>query len=529
MNKNATSRAFAALIGLTLVTAPALVAQDMPFHKYVALGDSITASFQGLCLVQRHQVRSYPNVIAAQLGITDFQQPIFVEKALSTDPTKNKCLGFVVVGSSIGVGAVSDQIGPTPTTLALPRPYDNLAIVGAASFDLVDLKSADPAGNTANKFAFAVLRNNFPGSPLNGTSAVDQANLLQPDLVTLFIGADDVLGALLDAILVDGVNTTPVAFFQAKYAQVVNGLVATGRTLVILNIPSLNVLPFATTLPTVVLDPSTNQPALDPDGNPIPLLGPGNAAYPCPGGAAACPLPAGTLVTLGAQSPQAILGGKSLLQLGFGIPCVGPFAALPRCGFPLPDGTFIPPSTISPGVLLYPNESAFIEQRIQDLNALIASIGGGAGAILVDAYALLNQIKAQGYSLGGVTMTTTFGTGGLFSADGFHPSSITHSIIADVIIQAINAAKGTSIPRPDFSSVLFTPDLPPPPANGGAVVDAGPLWEGRQLLEIFRPANMQLLDFDLYGGPHRPRGGRTIVVGDRPGGEAKADGADRNQ
>jgi len=514
MKKSLLHRACAAFAGSVLVATTALAANA--FQKYVALGDSITAGYQAGCLVMRHQDRSYPSVLAGQIGIADFEQPLFAEGPLSNNPAIEKCLGFVVVGNSIGVGAVSDQLGPT--NLALPRPYDNLGIPGAASFDLVDLTVADP---NANPYAAAILRNGSAGSPLYGLSPVQQADLLSPDLVTLWIGANDILGAVLDGIQVDGVNTTPLDVFQAKYAEVVNGLTAAGRTLVILNVPDLRVIPFATTIPPVVLDPNTNQPVLGPDGNPIPLLGPGNATYPCPAGVAACPLPAGTLVTLGAESPQAALGGQSLLGLGFGIPCA--VAPLPMCGNPLPDGTFIPPMTIAPGVLLYPDEVSAISQRVSDINTFIASTASSAGAILVDAFTFLDQVKANGYTIGGVTVETTFATGGAFSADGFHPSGISHTIVADQIIQAINAAKGLSIPRPDFSGVLFTPDLPPQ-AVGAGIGNPETLWDGRQLLELFDRSSMRLDGFELFDGPHRPRGGVTIVVGPRSGGdEASAD------
>ena len=68
-----------------LLAAP--VFSQTTFHKYVALGDSLTAAVEGSCLVQRHQNRSYPKLVAEQLGITDFQQPLLSERALSNPLT----------------------------------------------------------------------------------------------------------------------------------------------------------------------------------------------------------------------------------------------------------------------------------------------------------------------------------------------------------------------------------------------------------------------------------------------------------
>ncbi|HTQ11853.1 MAG TPA: hypothetical protein VMI31_17455, partial [Fimbriimonadaceae bacterium] len=446
----------------------------------------------------------------------DFQQPLFAEGPLSADPNINKCVGFVVSGNAITVGAVSDQL--QPTNLTLPRPYDNLGIVGATAAELITITKADPTGNTANKFAFAILRNNGPsGNPLNGTNAIQQAASLAPNLVTLWIGSDDVLGALLYAIALDGVTMTPVASFTQSYTQIIQTIQSTGATIVTLNIPSVDAVPFANTIPPVVLDPSTNEPIIV-GGAPVPLLGPGDAAFPCPDGQTACPLPPGTLVTLAANSPQAALGGKSLLQVGFGIPCA--VAPLPQCNKPLPDGQFNPPSTIIPGVLLYPDEVDRIRARTDELNAVIANVGGAAGAIPIDIHTIFNGIAAHGYEIGGLTLTTKFATGGIFSADGFHPNCIAQAIVADAVINALNAAKHLSIPQPNMASALFTPNVPPGAASATAPgLDFSDQMR-RQLYAAFPPvtAGIQVLEpeapISRVDPRARPEKNRTV---ERPG------------
>lgn len=512
MKRNSILRAAAALAVLAMLAASPAAAQ---FDKYVALGDSITASFQGLCLVTRNQNASYPLLISQQLGISGFQQPLFAEGTL-TSSAANKCLGFVVSGTTIGVGPVSDQL--QPTNLGLARPYDNLGIVGATAGDLINITSADPTGNTANQFAYAILRNNFPGSPLNGTNAIQQGASLEPDLTTLWVGNNDVLGALLYAVAIDGVTLTPVASFNQSYTQIIQTIASTGSTIVTLNIPDVGSVPFANTIPPVVLDPSTGQPLIIAGGT-VPLLGPGDAAYPCPGGAPACPLPAGTLVTLSANSPQAALGGKSLLQLGFGIPCA--VAPLPQCNMPLPDGQFIPPATIVPGVLLYPDEVARIRARTDELNASIASIGGTASAIPLDIHAFFSDVTAHGYHIGGLTLSTTFGTGGIFSADGFHPNSVGQAVVAAEIINLLNAARNLTIPLPNLGQALFTPDVPPGSTASGAdaAVEFSAVIE-RQLRALFPPvgAGVQVLEAQMpiqRSKPRAPRGETRTV--ERPG------------
>jgi lysophospholipase L1-like esterase len=424
---------------LTAFAASPLFSQTT-FHKYVALGDSLTAAVEGSCLVQRHQNRSYPKIVATQIGVTDFQQPLLSERALSNPLTGPVCLGAVVAGNRITVGAVSQQGVPLNATLG--RPYDNLGIPGANARDLVDLKVANPAGNTANRFAALVLRN-FPGGPLEGRSAVDEANLLNPDLVTVWAGPNDVLGAALSGVAIDGVTLTPVAVFDAKYTQVMTSLASSGRTVVALNIPDVASIPFTTTIPPVVVNPATRQPVLV-GGQPVALLGP-RATSTC--STPPCPIPSDTLVTLPAAS---------LLAQGIGIPMT-----LGGTGEPLPDGSFTPPATLNTGVLLYADEVELIRQRAIDLNARIAAIAAANGATVLDIHSLFNDIVANGYDVGGgIILTRSFLTGGIFSADGFHASSIGYAIVAKEILQHLNSVKGTHFELPDMAEAIFTADTP---------------------------------------------------------------------
>jgi hypothetical protein len=432
------SRVRLALAFVLLAGSP-LAGQTPNFSKYVALGDSYGAGFGSGCLVAREQHFSYPNTIAKQLGNVDFQQPTVSDPGI---PICNTLLSI----APVTFGPISTHLG-MPTNLALARPYDNLSVPGFKIADVSD-KLTDSGG-----LADLILRGQ--GSALN------QALSLSPTFVTLGIIGNDILTAGGAGFLLDGVTATPLPVFTAKYNAVAASLQASGRTGVFLGTPYLAFIPLASTIPPVVINPATNQPVLDQNGNPIPLLGPGNTAFPCPVGAlGACPLPAGTLVTLGASAPQAALGGKSLLQLGFGIPCaVNP--TLPQCDKPLPDGGFVPPSTVNLGVLLYPDEVAAIDQRVRDMNAVIKSAAEANGFKYFDFYAFSQGLIANGFDIGGMHFTTKFVTGGMFAfGEAVHMSNIGYTILADGIIQFINASYGTSVSRPDFHEAIFTADVP---------------------------------------------------------------------
>jgi hypothetical protein len=304
-----------------------------------------------------------------------------------------------------------------------------------------------------DNYAARVLRN-VAGQPLAGSNAVEQAASLNPDLVMYWVGNNDLLGAATTGVVVDGVTLTPVADFEAKYTEGLDTILANGRTIVTFTIPNVTSVPLFSTLPPVVINPATQQPVII-DGHTVPLLG--TRAFPpeCP--VAPCPLPEGTLLNT--------IRASLLMQQGVGIPVSLGGLAVEGSGnlaTALPDGSFTPPSgPLTPGVLLYPDETAQILTRTGEINARIQAISAANGAVLIDLNAIFSQVAAEGIEIGGITLTTAFLSGGLFSADGVHPTAAGYSIIADYIIQGINAATGSSIPRPNLSDAFFTPSVPP--------------------------------------------------------------------
>ncbi len=270
--------------------------------------------------------------------------------------------------------------------------------------------------------------------------------------MTVWAGPNDVLGAALSGAAIEGVTLTPIAVFEAKYTQLMTGLRASGRTVVAMNIPDVASIPFTTTVPRVLVNPTTRQPVLV-SGQTVPLLGPRTTAT-C--STAPCPIPEGTLVTLGAAS---------LLAQGIGVP-----AALGGTGQPLPDGSFSPPATLNTGVLLYPDEVDLIRQRAVDLNARIATIAAANGATVIDIHSIFDDIVAHGYDVGGgIVVTSSFLTGGIFSADGFHPSNIGYAIVAKIVLEHLNSVKDTNFELPNMAEAVFTPDTPIVTSSEGPV------------------------------------------------------------
>ena len=445
----------AAVAVLAALPSPARAQQ---FQQYVALGDSLTAGWQSGCLVQRNQLTSYPAALASVLYDGDFEMPLVQEVALSGSGSP-QCLGAVFVPpASLSVVPMSEMDGPL--NALLPRPYNDLGIPGAEVADLTTLTHGDANGTDLEKLSALILRN-VTGSPFDGTSAVNQAGaLLAPAasaaIATLWIGNNNVLGASTSGIVVDGVTLVSEADFQASYSAIIAGI-PPGVQLVVANLPDVTSIPFSTTIPPVLVNPATRQPVII-NGAPVPLLGPGDSAYPCTPEPPdhGCALPAGSLVNLPASS---------LLAQGVGIP-----VAAGGTGLPLPHGS-IDANGAHPGVVLYPDDIALLQEREGQYNSVIANSSGDA--VLVDTHARFNEISQRGYSLGGITLTTSFLTGGIFSYDGVHPSTIGYTIVASEFINAINAQTSSSFRQPDFATALYTPN-PPDPGTGGNLVAGGP-------------------------------------------------------
>ena len=466
--KRTMTRAFLLATGAALFLLPALSAQTPSFTKYVALGDSYGAGFSAGCLVARNQQFSPPNILAKQLGIADFQQPTV------SDPGIPICNGLKSL-VPVTFGPISTKTG-TPTNLALARAYDNLSVPGFKIADVSD-KLTDGGG-----VADLILRGK--GAALN------QALSLNPTFVTVSIVGNDILTVGLAGFLLDGVTATPLAAFTAKYNSVAASLKASGRTGVFIGTPDVRLIPLGSTIKPVVTD-ATGTPVLV-GGQQVPLLGPGNAKFPCPTGQAACALPAGTLVTLGANAPQDKLGGKSLLALGFGIPCAVAPQLTQGCGKPLPDGSFTPPSTVNPGVLFYPDEVQAIDDRVKAMNAVIQAAATANGFQYFDFYALAQDLEANGRDIGGIHISTSFVTGGMFAyGDAIHMSNIGYSILADELIKFINKAYGTAVAEPDMSVVLFTPDVPAAGTTGIEPLDTSLFFTEDTWRDLFREFPLQ--------------------------------------
>jgi hypothetical protein len=72
-------------------------------------------------------------------------------------------------------------------------------------------------------------------------------------------------------------------------------------------------------------------------------------------------------------------------------------------------------------------------------------------------------------------------TGGVFSADGFHPSNIGYAIVATEILKHLNSVNGTDFELPDLADAVFTADVPVLSTSAVAHPAAGPFGYSMQM------------------------------------------------
>ncbi len=411
------------LLAALAIAVPAAAQVDLT--RYVALGDSLTHGYMNGCVVKYGQVDSYSAVVARSVG-ANYQQPLIDDPGLG---------GCQLLTSLAPTFSVKPSTGK-PMNATLATPYNNLGVAGYKVADVVTKTGDTPVGLTDT-----VLRG-------QGT-ALAQAVKLAPTFVSVWIGNNDELGAMTSAIVIDGVTLTPRAAFKASYETILKTLQAAqgGKASgVVMTLPDVAMIPFSTTIPIYNITLG------------VPIFHKSGAYAGTPwrwtGSRDGKEIPFGSLVPLTASA---------VISKGYGIACgmlddagypaTGPLRA--ACDkLPLPEGS-ITAAGPQQGFVVYADNVVKIQTRTAEFNADIASLAATYGYKVFDTAAVFADIVKNGRNYGGITLSTAYLQGGFFGFDGVHGTSIGYAVIADEMVQFLNAAYGAQIHRPDLSAILF--------------------------------------------------------------------------
>lgn len=471
--------------------------------RYVALGNSLTAGYQSGAVVASETQYAYPTMMARQMGLTfgdgaeEYQYLKFPDNGGIGG--RNRITSFDATGTP-QFAAIS--LSSTPANVALARPYNNLGIPGAllrdmnppANDPLYGFRFAPATGNPLyNPFFSAVLRN----TTALGRTCVDQAVRLNPNLVTIFIGNNDVLGyassggasgtnfvtQAQNPMAAPAPTETPV--FTAQFTALIDSCVRRmpNAKFVVGNIPDVMAAPYFTTVGPQLragLVATLNNTAIVPAA----LAGLIRQALPnfpngilvrssaAPGGLKQ--LSSADLFPL--TSPAGVTAYAQ--QLIGAVGAVAPQIAANPAMAPALFQQVLLANPMPNGLVLDEAEQAVARRSVTEFNqaiaAAVAKYSANNQAILFNANAIVEDVRVNGYPFQGQTTvpgTTNvvgnrlrfdFVSGGFFSLDGVHPSSRGYGAVANEMLKLINKTYGANIP------LVPLVDLPGLPIGQGA-------------------------------------------------------------
>ena len=423
----------AAVLIAALVAVPMFAARGSAnFSNFVALGDSYGAGFESGSLNQRHQVWSWPAVVARQVGLT-----LCPATAVATDPCwAQPLVSFPGIANELVLNSLvpSPVIAPAPgqgqpLMLNFARPYNNLSIPGGTVGALLTITGAEPQQPnepTPVSFGRFILRG--LGTP------VQQAVAQHPTFIALWAGGNDYLNVMFSG---NPATVTSIDDFKARYEAILDALIAGAPNagMVVGNLPT-GIPPYLKLVPNFLVNPATGQP-FTIDGQVVRWIvdnGNGNIA----------PVAADTLIPLQTRDK---------LAQGYGLPpafkFVAPFSQLPHVGEPL-----------SPNDVITAEELATVITRVAGYNTIIQNAATARNIPVADVAGLFARVtSATGMRLGPVTVSGAPVTGGFFSNDFFHLTDLGYLLFGNEFIKAINSGYDTDIPLMSITELF---------ANNGA-------------------------------------------------------------
>jgi lysophospholipase L1-like esterase len=363
------------------------------FQSYVAIGNSLTAGYQSGGINDSTQRQSFAFLLARQMG-TRFAYPSL--KAPGCPPPINNFLAQTRVGNGTSVTcALRDPASVTAT-------LNDVAVPG--------MTTADPDS------AVGPSQNALTELVLGGKTMIQKALDVQPTFATVWIGNNDILEPALGGF--PGA-ATPVNTFIANYSRDINALMGGAPDLkgVLMGVVQVAAAPLV--FRAALLDsPTVKAAAQQVAGRPVSL-----DPLTC----------AGT-------------GATALINFQYLVAIKSRPAGFPGtvyCGKVLGGGTLDPGDN---GVL-DPGEQTTVTNTINAYNAYIKAKADSIGFAYYDPNPTLFALAAAGKIPPFPILTSAQPFGQYFTLDGVHPSASAHILIANGLIDVINAKYGTSLAK----------------------------------------------------------------------------------
>jgi lysophospholipase L1-like esterase len=454
---------------------------DADLSKFVTIGDSLTAGYADGALYLAGQESSYPAILAQQFakvgGDSNFTQPLVSDNLGGLLFAGNAHADF---GARLIMNAATsspEATAGTPTTEVIGSGlngsiFNNMGVPGAKSFHL----AASGYGNPDNLPAAAnpyFVRFSSSGN----TTMIADAVAQQPSFFVMWIGNNDVLSyatsggvgedqlGFYNPALYGSNDITDPLVFANTYDALVLALKDANANVqgVLINIPDVKTIPYFTAVPYNAVPFDISDPETGAvDQATINALNTGYAEYN--GGLLAAQglglidaaeVAKRTISFADGQNAVVIdvsneVDITDLMLTAVPLPSIRQATAADLLvltaskEIPLGGGTALP---LGDEFVLIPSEIAAIDAARAAFNATIkAAADADANLIMVDSAAILQEIKDTGIDYGTGAINANYATGGAFSLDGVHPTARGYAVMANAIIDAINAGFNARIP-----------------------------------------------------------------------------------
>ena len=373
------------------------------FNTFVAIGNSLTAGVADGALYEDSQKNSFPNLIAKMAEISDkFEQPLMGGNGFSFNETEGRLsLNIFTSPPSIDFLAAG-----TENNRNLNRAYNNLGIPLIRANQLYTATTAVEADS--NHFVDKILRG-------SGRTAIEEALSLNPTLITLWVGNNDVLESASLGLANNNNLYTNETEFSSHLTNIINQLTTeTNAPIFIANIFDIIDLPYFTSLPSFITV-GANQTYLFGD---------------CENGV------------------RQLTDDDLVL-----------FWALPDYLNLKLSGNVSEATALNDTLILDFEEQTEIQTIIDQYNDIIKNIANSNNQLyLVDMYTIFKNIAENGYTIDGINYTADliyFGNDGnlnlnlistLFSYDALHPNKFGYASLANSFIEVINSALNANLP-----------------------------------------------------------------------------------
>ncbi|GGH22630.1 SGNH/GDSL hydrolase family protein [Mucilaginibacter phyllosphaerae] len=401
------------------------------FSKYIAVGNSLTAGYADGGLYLEGQENSYPSIIAKQMqaaGGGTFTQPLF-NQAQANGSGYLRLTGFTATGSPV-TALVTDNTAVTGQT-AIPG-FGNVTTY--AKYSGTDINNYGVPGIKLLHITLASYGNLngfyerlLPGSI--GTHTTPYIDFVTAKPFTFFsnwLGNNDALGYATSGGAGDVL--TDKATFAALYNLAMGKLTAAGQKGVVATIPDVTAIPYFNTVTVAAILAGVQK--ANPQVQAIYI----NAKTAADGTTTYAPR---------------VATAQDMIVLTFPTAKIGTMVSSPA-GM-LPYG-LTPYTPIENQYVLDNNEVTLTKDYVNAYNSTIVSVAGAKGIAVNDMYTFLNNVKAHGLVVDGVSLNSGYISGGLFSLDGVHLTPKGYAIVANEFIKAINKKYNSSIPLANVSA-----------------------------------------------------------------------------